>query len=172
MVFTIEPRSILAEFPLSNSMEPLWGLERSNRPAPMTNRLLTKKAVKNPKHSKRRSDKRRTKSSPPKVALPLALELSKTTLRRALQQRSSFTACLSMAMPYNLMPVPRCRPKLTQRGTLTKEAPVTWATYNQGKFRSLIQLQGKPGSLPQLRGRFWLLYAPRMGQSQAKNSQP
>jgi len=36
MVFTIGPRSILTEFLLSNSMEPLRGLKRANRPALMT----------------------------------------------------------------------------------------------------------------------------------------
>ena len=47
MVFTIGPRSILAEFPWSNSMEPLRGLERANKPAPNTDKPLTKKAIKN-----------------------------------------------------------------------------------------------------------------------------
>ena len=47
MVFTIGPRSILAEFPLPNSMEPLQGLERANKPAPNTDKPLTKKAIKN-----------------------------------------------------------------------------------------------------------------------------
>jgi len=54
VVFTVGPRSILAEFPLSNSIEPLRGLERANKPAPSNDRPLTKKAVKN---QKRRSDK-------------------------------------------------------------------------------------------------------------------
>ena len=63
MVFTIGPHSILAEFSLSNSMEPLWGLERANKPAPMTDKPLTKKSVNNLKRNKRRSDKRCAKSS-------------------------------------------------------------------------------------------------------------
>ena len=44
MVFTVGPRSMLSEFPLANSMKPLRGLKRANRPAPMTDRPFTKKA--------------------------------------------------------------------------------------------------------------------------------
>ena len=80
VVFTIGPRSILAEFPLSNSMEPLRGLERASKPAPSNDRLLSKKAVKNQKRNKRRSD---TKSGAPKLAPSLALELAKMSLKRA-----------------------------------------------------------------------------------------
>ena len=79
------PRSILAEFPLSNSMEPLRGLERPNKPAPKTDKPLTRKAVKNLKRNKRRSDKRRAKSGAPKLAPSPALEIAKTTLRKASQ---------------------------------------------------------------------------------------
>jgi len=128
MVFTIEPRSILAEFPLSNSMEPLWGLKRSNRPAPITDRPLIKKVVKNLKCNKRRSDKRRTKSSAPKLAPSPALELAKTTLRRAFQQRSSSMACPSMARSFNSVLTPHPSEVLSWWGTLTKEGPTTQAT--------------------------------------------
>ena len=83
MVFTIGPRSVLAEFPLSNSMEPLPGLERANKPLPQTHKPLTKKAVKNLKRNKRRSGKRRAKSGTPKLAPSLALEMATTTLRNA-----------------------------------------------------------------------------------------
>ena len=83
VVFTIRPRSILAEFPLSNSMEPLRGLERASKPAPSNDRLLSKKAVKNQKRNKRRSDKHRAKSGAPKLAPSLALELAKMSLKRA-----------------------------------------------------------------------------------------
>jgi len=44
MVFTIGPHSILAEFPLSNSMEPLRGLKRANKHTPKTHKPLPKKA--------------------------------------------------------------------------------------------------------------------------------
>jgi len=47
VVFTIGPRSILAEFPLSNSMEPLRGLERTSKAALSKDRPLTKKVVNN-----------------------------------------------------------------------------------------------------------------------------
>jgi len=47
VVFIVGPQSILAEFPLSNSMEPLRGLKRTSKPAPSNDRPLTKKAVKN-----------------------------------------------------------------------------------------------------------------------------
>ena len=83
MVFTIGPRSTLAEFPLPNLTKPLLGLERSSRLAPMTDKSLTKKAVKNLKHNKRRSDKRRTKSSTPKLAPSLALKLAKKAVKKA-----------------------------------------------------------------------------------------
>ena len=46
MVFNVGPRSILAEFPLSNSMEPLRGLERASRSAPkLINRLQRKRSI-------------------------------------------------------------------------------------------------------------------------------
>ena len=75
----------MAKFLLSNSIEPLWGLERANKPTHKTHKLLTKKVVKNLKRNKRRSDKRCTKSSAPKLAPSPALEITKTTLRRASQ---------------------------------------------------------------------------------------
>jgi len=88
----------------------------------MIDRPLTKKAVKNLKCSKHRSDKRCAKSSAPKLAPSPALQLAKPTLRRAFQQRPSFIACLSMAMPYNPVSVP-CRKSIpTSRGILTREA--------------------------------------------------
>jgi len=104
MVFIIGPRSILAEFPLSNSMEPLRGLERENKPAPKTHKPLTKKVVKNLKRNKRRSDKRRAKSGAPNLAPSPALEMGKTTLRKASQQRSSSAARRSMALPARAIP--------------------------------------------------------------------
>ena len=73
-------------------MEPLKGLERASRPAPKADKPLTKKAVKNLKRNKRRTDKRRAKTAAPKLAPLPALELAKTTLKRAFQQRSSSTA--------------------------------------------------------------------------------
>ena len=57
VVFTIGPRSILAEFTLSNSMESLWSLERASKLAPKIDKSLTKKAIKNLKRNKCRSDK-------------------------------------------------------------------------------------------------------------------
>jgi len=84
MIFTVGPQSILAEFSLSNSMEPLRGLERASGPAPKADKPLTKKVVKNLKCNKRRSDKRRAKSAAPKLTPSPTLELAKTTLRRVL----------------------------------------------------------------------------------------
>jgi len=128
VVFTVGPRSILAEFPLSNSVEPLWGLERASKPTPSNDRLLTKKAVKNQSRNKHRSEKHRAKSGAPKLAPSPALELAKTTLRRAFQQRLSSTAYPSMARPFNsvLTPCPRQVP--SRWGTHTREAPTTRAT--------------------------------------------
>ena len=135
VVFTVGPRSILAEFPLSNSMEPLRGLERASRPAPKADKPLTKKAVKNLKRNKRRSDKRRAKSAAPKLAPSPALELAKTTLRRAFQQRLSSTACPSMARPFNpgLTLSPSQMPNM--RGTYIREAPATRATIQPRQAR-------------------------------------
>jgi len=118
VIFTVGPRSILAEFPLLNSIEPLRGLERASKPAPSNDRPLTKKAVKNQKRNKRRSDKRCAKSDVPKLAPSLALKLVKTTLRRASQQKSSIAAYPSLVMPHNLMPVPRYSPIPSGRGAL------------------------------------------------------
>ena len=117
IVFTIGPRSILAECLLSNSMEPLWGLERANKPAPKTHKPLTKKAVKNLKRNKRKSDKRRAKSDTPKLAPSPALEMAKTTLRKASQQRSSSVACRSMALPATAIPARRPRQVPIKKGT-------------------------------------------------------
>jgi len=39
-------------------MEPLWGLDKARKLAAKTDKLLTKKAMKNLKHNKCRSDKR------------------------------------------------------------------------------------------------------------------
>jgi len=127
LVFTVGPRSILAEFPLSNSMERVRGLERASKPAPMADRPLTKKAIKNQKCNKRRSDKCRAKSGAPKLAPSPALELAKTTLRRDFRQRLSSTACPSMARPFNpvLTPCPSQMPN--QRGTYTRETPTARA---------------------------------------------
>ena len=121
MVFTIGPRSILTEFPLPNSIEPLRGLERASRPAPMTDKLLTKKAVKNLNCNKRRSDKRRAKSSAPKLAPSPALEMAKTNLRKGSQQRSSFVVCCLMVLPVSVIPAPRLRRVPIKKGTLTRE---------------------------------------------------
>jgi len=121
MVFTIGPRSVLAEFPLSNSMEPLRGLERANKSAPQTHKPLTKKVVKNLKRNKRRSDKRRVKSGAPKLAPSPALKMAKTTLRKASQQRLSSAACRSMALPVSAIPVPRLRRVPIKKGTPIRE---------------------------------------------------
>jgi len=135
VVFTVGPRSILAEFPLSNSMELLRGLERASNHAPKADRPLTKKAIKNQKRNKRRSDKRRAKSGAPKLAPSPALELVKTTLRRAFRQRLSSTACPSMARPFNpvLTPCPSQMPN--RRGTYTSEAPTARATIRPRQAR-------------------------------------
>jgi len=128
MVFTIGPCSILAEFPLSNSMEPLRGLKTASRPAPMTDKLLTKKAVKNLNCNKRRSDKRRAKSSAPKLAPSLALEMAKTNLRKGSQQRSSFVVCCLMVLPVSVIPAPRLRRVPTRKGTPIRETSANQAT--------------------------------------------
>jgi len=128
LVFTVGPWSILVEFPLSNSMELLRGLERASRPTPKANKPLTKKAIKNQKRNKRRSDKRRAKSDAPKLAPSPALELAKTNLKRAFQQRSSSMACPSMARPFNSVLTPRPSQLASRWGTHTKEAPTTRAT--------------------------------------------
>ena len=93
VVFTIGLQSILAEFPLSYSMEPLRGLKRTSKFAPKTDKPLAKKAIKNLKCNKHISDKRRAKSGAPKLALSPALELARRTLRRASQEKPSFTTC-------------------------------------------------------------------------------
>jgi len=128
VIFTVGPRSILAEFLLSNSVEPLRGLKKASKLVPKTDKLLTKKAMKNSKRNKYRSDKHRTKSGEPKLAPSPALELVKTTLSRASQQRPSLVTCPSMAMPLNIKIAPRLKPVLIRRGTLTREAPPTWTT--------------------------------------------
>ena len=151
MVFTVGPQSILAEFPLSNSMEPLRGLERASRPTPKADKPFTKKAVKNLKHNKRRSDKRCAKTAAPKLAPSPALELAKTTLKRAFQQRSSFTACPSMVRPFNLVLTPRPSQVLSQWGTHIREPPTTRATIQprQARVPYLIPRQVRaPTSAP------------------------
>jgi len=157
MVFTIGPRSILPEFSLSNSMETLRGLERASRPAPKADKPLTKKAVKNLKHNKHRSDKRHAKTAAPKLAPSLALELAKTTLRRAFQQRSSSTAYPSMARPFNWVLTP-CPTKFHLDGEPSQrnhQKPERES--NQGKLGSLIWPQGKFGSLLWPRGKIEFL---------------
>jgi len=106
-------------------MEPLKGLERASRPAPKADKPLTKKVVKNLKRNKRRSDRRRAKTAAPKLAPSLALELAKTILRRVFQQRSSSTACPSMARPFNSVLTPRANQVPSRWGTHTREAPTT-----------------------------------------------
>jgi len=123
MIFSIGLRSILVELLMSNSMEPLRGLERANKKAPKTHKSLTKKAVKNLKRNKCRSGKRRAKPSTPKIAPSPALEIMKTTLRRASQQRSSFRACPLMVMPANTIPTPCLKQVPTRRGTPIREVP-------------------------------------------------
>ena len=120
MVFTIGPRSILAKFPLLNSMEPLRGLERANKPAPKTHKPLTKKAVKNLKHNKHRSDKRRVKSGTPKLAPSPALEMAKTTLRKPSQQRSSSVVRCSMALPVSAITAPHLGRVPIRKGNISK----------------------------------------------------
>jgi len=60
VVFTVGPQSILAKFPLSNSMEPLQGLKRPSQLAPKADKPLIEKVIKNLKHNKHRSNKRCT----------------------------------------------------------------------------------------------------------------
>jgi len=108
---------------LSNSIEPLRGLERENKPALKTHKPLTKKVVKNLKRNKRRA-----KSGTPKLAPSLALEMAKTTLRRASQQRSSSVACHSIALPASAIPAPCPRQVLTKKGTSIRETSANRAT--------------------------------------------
>ena len=68
MVFTVGLRSMLAEFLLTNLIEPLRGLERASRPALKGDKLLTKKAIKNLKCNKCKREKHSAKSSAPKLA--------------------------------------------------------------------------------------------------------
>jgi len=135
---------------LSNSMEPLRGLERASKPTPKANKPLTKKAVKNLKHNKRRSDKRCAKTAAPKLAPSPALELAKTTLKRAFQQRSSFTACPSMVRQFNLVLTPRPSQVLSQWGTHIREPPTTRATIQprQARVPYLTPRQGRVPNLP------------------------
>ena len=72
----------------------------------MTDEPQTKKSVKNLKHNMSRSDKHHAKSGAPKLAPPLALEMAKTTLRKASQQRSSSVVYRSMVLQVNAIPVP------------------------------------------------------------------
>jgi len=55
-------------------MESLRGLDRASRLTPKAEKLLTKKAIKNLKHNKRRSDKHPAKSNVPELASSLALK--------------------------------------------------------------------------------------------------
>ena len=80
MVFAVGPPSILIEFSLANSMEPVGGLERASKPAPQVNKSFAKKVIKNLKCNKCKSGKLCDKSSAPKLAPSLALELAKTSL--------------------------------------------------------------------------------------------
>jgi len=61
MVFTIGPRSILTEFPVANSLEPLTGLKREaglslRSTVTKADKPITKKAIKNLKRNKCKSD--------------------------------------------------------------------------------------------------------------------
>jgi len=140
MVFTIGPCSILVEFPLSNSMEPLRGLERVNKAAPKTHKPLTKKAVKNLKCKKHRSDKRHAKSGAPKLAPSPALRIEKTTLRKASQQRSSSVARRSMALLVSAIPAPCLRRVPIKKGTPIRETSANQATTppRQARVSSLV----------------------------------
>jgi len=134
-------------------MEPLRGLERANKPAPRTHKPLTKKAVKNLKHNKRKSDKRHAKSGTPKLAPSPALEMAKITLRKASQQRSSSVACRSMAFPASAIPAPRVRQVLTKKetpirkisanraATLPRKAQVPSSSMRQARVSTLAPRQ-------------------------------
>ena len=88
--------------------------------APKTDKLRTKKAIKNLKRNKRKSDKHRVKYSAPKLTSSPALELAKITLWRASQLRSFSMACPSMVMPSN--PVRAPHPKqVSTEGNLDEE---------------------------------------------------
>jgi len=84
-------------------MAPPWDIEKVSRSAPTIERLLTRKAVQNLKRDNRRSNKCCAKSSITRLAPSPSLELAKTALKRASQQRPSFMTCPSMVMPLNPM---------------------------------------------------------------------
>ena len=73
------------------------------------------------KRKKARSDKRRAKSGTPKLAPSPALEMAKTALRKASQQRLSSVACRLMALPASAIPAPRPRRVPTKKGTPIRE---------------------------------------------------
>ena len=171
MVFTIGPRSILAEFPLSNSMEPLWGLKRANKPAPKTDKPLTKKAVKNLKRNKRRSDKRRAKFGAPKLAPFPALEMAKTALRKASQQRLSSVACRSMALPPSAIPAPRPRWVPTEKETLIRETSTNRAIIpsRQARVPSIVPRQTRVSTIAPRQ--VWIPTSTRKGVEPSRHPQ-
>ena len=130
-------------------MEPLRGLERASSPPLMADKSLTKEAIKNLKRNKHKSDKHYAKSSAPKLAPSLTLELAKTTLRRASQQRSSFMAYPLMVTPLNPMLAPCPRQVPSWRGTLTREAPVTRGTI-QPRLARILNLPQRQARVPSL----------------------
>jgi len=64
-------------------METLQGLERASRPSPKAHKALTREEIKSLKGNNCKNNKHRATSSAPKPTPSPALELAKTTLRRA-----------------------------------------------------------------------------------------
>ena len=145
-----------------------WKVSRST---PKTERLLTRKAIKNLKCNNHRSDKRRTESGTSKLAPSPALELAKIPLKRDSKQRPSSMTCPSMVMPLNPMIAHCLKLVPTQIRTLIKRYQQL-GQLDQGKFGSLIYPCGKIEFLPQARCELELLHPPGSGQSQEKRPQP
>jgi len=114
--------------------------------APKTDKSLTKKAIKNLKRNKHRTDKHRAKSSAPKLAQSPALELAKTTLRGGFSTKA--IVCNVRLNGHTAQPndSSRLKPVRSRRGTLTKEAPATCST-RPTQVWVPNQAQGKPGCL-------------------------
>ena len=150
-------------------MEPLRGLERENKPAPKTDKPLTKKAVKKLKRNKCRSDKRRAKSGGPKLALSPALEMAKPTLRKASQQRSSAVACRSMVLPTSAIAAPHPRQVLPKKGTPIRETPTNRATtlLRQAQVPSSFMRQGRASTLAP--GQMWIPASTRKGAKPSRH---
>jgi len=135
-------------------MEPLRGLERANKPAPKTHEPLTKKAVKNLKRNKRRSDKCRTKCGAPKLAPSPALEMAKTTLRKASQEKVIFCGTplngkLGFQSVLSAIPISRLRRVPIRKGTPIRKASANRATtqLRQARVPSLVPRQARVSTL-------------------------